>query len=169
MARERYARGFARAQAAELEAQIGSNALDWIVFETLSTLSLADMLIGRANPLARDEFEFKVMTAVLRAAWIDRTYFDLSSLARMSIPNLNGASSRSDALSVMRGGMSAMLTGGAGVAAGWATGSGAVTLLASSGASVGVACAADYLKKLQERRSNKAVLDLALAFKREIS
>ena len=209
--------------------QVGPESFDFRLFDVLGTLSLADAFAGRANPLARDELEFKIMTAVLRAAWIDRTYFDLASLARMSIPNLNGkvadlvavrqsdesfalwrealsravaqltrlpedlpdwqrdateiiyseleplrqrllrANSRSNALSVLKKGTSTLLIGGAGISAGWAVSGSAVPSLASSGASIGIASAVDYLRKLKERRSNKAVLDLALAFKADIT
>jgi hypothetical protein len=208
-----------------LENEIGADRLGEAIFEVMGTIALSDEYSNRFNALARDELEFKIMTSVLRAAWADHAYFDLTALARMSVPNLQGkigdlvairqseesfslwrealsraimrlaalpddrvdwqrdatdvvyseleplrrniilANSRSNALAALNKGMSAMLIGGAGVAAGWAAGGGPIPALASSGASIGIAAAADYLRKTKERRGNKALLDLALAFK----
>lgn len=213
----------------ELVSEIGADELDEMILEVLGIVRLADQLHNQANPLARDEYEFKVMTAMLRAAWINREYFDLASLARMSVPSLDGkigdlvairqseesfalwrealsraimelaripddrsdwrrdaaeivyseleplrqkvirSNSRSNALSALHRGESAMLIGGAGAVAGWAAGSSILSALASSGASIGIASAADYLRTLKARRGNKAILDLALAFKPDIS
>jgi hypothetical protein len=69
---------------------LGVDALTKVVAEVLGIVKLADEPGNRANPLARDDVEFEVLTALLRDAWVDRTYFDLASLARMSVPHLDG-------------------------------------------------------------------------------
>ena len=58
-----------------------------------------------------------------------------------------------------------MLIAGAGVAAGAAAGGKPLPALASSGVSTGIVAGRAYLRSLRERRANKAILDLALAFK----
>ena len=194
-------------------------------FEVTRIMSLSDRLLDRINPLAHDETEFEILTKVLRDAWIDRTYFTLTSLARISLPHLDGkinelvavrqseesfahwrdalsnavaqleripdqddnwqqdatdiihaelepvrqqvarANSSSRALSALRKGTSSMLIAGAGVLAGWASGGKPLPALASFGTSTGIVTGSAYLRSLKERRANKAILDLALAFK----
>jgi hypothetical protein len=188
-------------------------------------MALSDRLQNRVNPLALSETEFEILGAVLREAWIDRSYFTLTSLARMALPNLSAniseliavrnseesfalwrealskaivqleripdedenwqrdatdivfaeleplreqimrANSRSRTFSALQRGTSSMLIAGAGVLAGTAAGGKPLPALASSGASTGILAGAAYLKSLKERRVNKAILDLALAFK----
>jgi hypothetical protein len=197
----------------------------YAAFEVTRIMALSDRLLDRINPLARSEIEFEILTAVLRDTWIDRTYFTLTSLARISVPHLDGkinelvtvrqseesfahwrdalsnaiaqlgripdqddnwqqdatdiihtelepvrqevarANSSSRALSALRKGTSSMLIAGAGVLAGWASGGKPLPALASSGVSTGIVTGSAYLRSLKERRANKAILDLALAFK----
>jgi len=222
-----HASSVARRACPDLYESLGEHAFEGIVSEVVGLLEFSQAHPGFANPFARFEEEFVILAALLREAWTDRIYFDMTSLARISVPNLQGKSrdliavrqseesfalwrdalsraimrlsiipddntdwqrdarevmaaeleplvekvlrdnARSRALATFKKGVSAMLIAGAGVSAGWATGGNITSGVAASGATTGVTYAASYLKSLKERRGNKAILDLALAFKTE--
>src|SRR5215472_15542889 len=71
---------------------------------------------------------------------------------------------RSSAPEMFRAGTSALVIGGRGSRrmGGWGN---LMTALASSGTSTSIASAAKYLTSLKKRRGNKAVVELAIAFR----
>ena len=68
----------------------GGNGLDETLIDVINVVRLAAWSQGRANAMACNDYEYKVMTSLLREAEVDRKYWTLATLTQMNVPRLQG-------------------------------------------------------------------------------
>jgi hypothetical protein len=62
-----------------------------LVRDVMGLIEFTRGIGGRVNPMARSSIEYEVMAILMREAWRDRKFFDLTALASLAVPRIQGA------------------------------------------------------------------------------